>query len=122
MLTTYIPPQSWKQVGPLDVVAEDGSVGWLDIRGLVGLTIRDGYYIVLGVSYADTGGDPYGANYSPPPISRPLRVFRHSPLVWSKGGYSTEVNVSQENHYLFCKSLIAVLETLGYSVVLEQAA
>jgi hypothetical protein len=117
----YTPPRKWKRVwfNSLKVKAEDGTVAWLNVAGLAGLETRDGYYIVLPVSFADGGGDPYGRNYGPPPRSRPLRLEFSSRFRWSKDRRPTDRFVPPEQEQLYYDSIAEALRTMGYTVVTQ---
>jgi len=110
----YIPPKEWKKIDVLTALAPDGTRAWLDVRGLVGLTRPDGAYLSLGASLADTGDEPHGRGYSPPPEGSRICVFAEDNLTWRKDGRPTVEVVPSRLREIFLESIFTALSSVGY--------
>ena len=112
----YIPPTRWKRVDAWRTRAADGSLVWMDMRGLVGLQQPNGLNFTLGASAEGAHGELHDGRHGPPPKGRPIQVFVGPKSRWWRGGYQTNEMLSEAAKRDVLDSLKKAMGTLGYAV------
>ena len=120
-MSSYMPPTQWKRIDAWRAKAADGSLAWMDMRGLVGLQQPGGLYIRLGASSSGANGELHDGKYNPPSKRKAIRVFIAGMQRWWMRGYQTKEGISAELRKAILDSLEKAMKSLGYSVKYVQS-
>lgn len=115
-ISDYRPSMQWKRSDDWRAKAADGSLVWMDMRGLVGLQQPSGLYVTLSASTKSAHGELHDGRYGPPPKKDPIRLFVSDMGTWRRGGYATKEKIPKELQRALLDSLERGLRALGYSV------